>query len=96
MIAAASFFSGIAMASFLAAGVFFIRFWRRSRDPFFSGFAWACWLLALERAVSMILFTAFHIETGSEAGVWTYVIRLAAFIILFRAIYHKNRSSSRS
>lgn len=92
---AATFFSGVAMATFAACGVFFIHFWRRSRDPFFGSFAATCWLLALERLVSMVLFAAYDIQTGSDAGVWTYVIRLMAFSILFSAIYKKNRSSAR-
>lgn len=96
----ATFFSGIAFATFAAAGIFFLKFYRVSRDPFFLYFAAACWLMSLERAVAMAIEE--FIKVGSsppEAGILSYVIRLAGFSLIFVAVLRKNqrnRSDSKS
>lgn len=41
--------AGAACALCCVAGLFFLRFWRRSRDRFFAFFAAAFWLMALQR-----------------------------------------------
>ena len=41
------FLAGMVTAGFLAGGLFFARFWVRSRDCLFLAFAAAFWLLAL-------------------------------------------------
>lgn len=46
-----SFLSGLITAGFLVSGLFFIRFWVRSREPLFLAFAAAFMLLAANRVV---------------------------------------------
>jgi uncharacterized membrane protein len=80
------FFSGATCALSCVAGLFFFRFWRKSRDRFFAFFAAAFWLLALQRMVGVVLRHEQEDVTG------TYLIRLLAFVLILVAIVDKNRS----
>ncbi len=80
----AAFFSGGITAGFLLAGLFFARFWTRSRDPLFAAFTAAFWLLALNQALLIIA------DIPREEQSWTYLLRLAAFTLIAIAIIHKN------
>lgn len=88
------FFSGFATAAFLACALFFLKFWRASRDFFFLSFAAVFSLLAMERVVGAVV----HAFTGSDqeyldgARHWIYLFRLVAFLILLTAIYRRNRN----
>jgi len=73
----------IAMAS-LAAGIFFLRFWARTRDRLFLAFAVAFWLMALNQALPVLL----GLPDESLAGV--YLLRFAAFALIILAIVSKN------
>jgi hypothetical protein len=84
----AAFVSGAITAGFLVLGLYFLRFWRRTRDALFVNFAVAFWLLALNQAAAT-LSPGGEIEKG-----WVYLIRLAAFLIIIAAIVRKNISSS--
>lgn len=89
----ASFFAGIACATFAASGVFFLKFWKASRDPFFLYFSVACWLLSIERISTVMLGCATDLPRSQcESGVWVYLIRLCAFILIFIGILRKNRA----
>jgi hypothetical protein len=92
MSVAASFFSGFAMAAFSASALFFFKFWRASRDRFFFYFGAACFLLAGERLAGLLYnpLTS-HGDQLSESGIYVYMIRLAAFIMLLIGIWEKNR-----
>lgn len=68
-----------------AIGLFFLRFWRKTRDRLFLGFAVAFWMLAAERAVGVTL------DLPRDEGAVTYAIRLAAFVTILFAIVDKNR-----
>lgn len=73
---------------------FFIKFWRASRDTFFLYFSAACGLLSVERIVGLVLEE--YVKNGSarpESGIVSYVIRLAAFIVIFIVILRKNQMS---
>lgn len=88
----AIFFAGIACAAFGASGVFFFKFWRASRDPFFFYFTIACWLLAIERCAILALDRAPKApEIGSESGIWVYLIRLVAFVVILIGVIQKNK-----
>jgi len=69
----------------LAAGLFFLRFFRQSRDRLFLAFALAFWLMA---ANWMLL--AF-VGPEHEARTYLYVLRLVAFVLIIAAIVDKNR-----
>lgn len=79
------FLSGAIVLGFIVAGLFFLRFWQRTRDSLFIAFALAFWLLALNQAV--LVFSSI---TGEERS-WLYLIRLAAFSIILASIWAKNR-----
>lgn len=88
-----SFLAGVAMMTFLASGVFFLKFWKASRDRFFLYFCIACWLLASERVVGLFVLREYEAITISvlEANSWIYLIRLCAFAFILIAILEKNR-----
>lgn len=75
---------GISVAQ-LAAALFFLRFWRQTRDPFFAIFSLAFALLAGERIMLVALNTLY------EQYTYVYVIRLVAFLLIIFAILQKNR-----
>ena len=79
------FLSGAVTFGFLVAGLFFLRFWRDSRDPLFLAFAFAFWLLGLNQALLAVTNIPF------EERSWLYLIRLAAFALIIAAIALKNR-----
>jgi hypothetical protein len=88
MIPAYTFISGVVAAGFLVAGLFFLRFWRRTRDALFISFALAFWLLGLGQA--LVALTDIPVEERS----WIYLIRLLAFSLILLAIFRKNRASA--
>jgi hypothetical protein len=67
------------------AGLFFLRFWRRSGDRLFAGFAVAFWLLALNWALLALT------DPANESRWLFYLLRLAAFCLILFAIVDKNR-----
>ena len=90
------FVSGIYMATFAASGVFFLKFWRASKDRFFLFFCLACWLLSAERVALLLVDGGYSgIEPRSESHTYVYLIRMAAFILILLAVIEKNRRSQR-
>jgi hypothetical protein len=76
------FLSGMVFALCLVAGLFFLRFWRKTHDRFFAFFAASFWLMAVHRVVNVHL-------------VAVYCIRLLAFVLILVAIVDKNRVAPR-
>lgn len=74
----------IAMASVVAA-MFFLRFWRDTRDRLFLIFSAAFLLLGITR-IGLAL-SAMH----REGQTYWYWVRLAAFLLILLAIVDKNR-----
>jgi hypothetical protein len=83
------FLSGIVTAGFTVAGLFFLRFWRRTRDMLFLTFAASFWLLGLVQA--LLALTQFTVEERS----FFYLIRLAAFVLILFGIWRKNAQARR-
>lgn len=83
------FLSGLLTAGFLIAGLFFLRFWSRSRDVLFLAFSCAFALLAANQAA---LGLAGILE---EERSWLYLLRFVAFLLIALAIFHKNRAGGR-
>ena len=83
-----NFLSGAVTCGFLVAGLFFLRFWKRTRESLFLSFAWAFWLLGLAQAI--LALGNFPVEERS----WIYLIRLAAFMLILFAVFRKNRASA--
>jgi hypothetical protein len=81
------FMSGaIAMGCFVA-GVFFLRYWRQSRDRLFFRFAFAFALLGFER-LALLVFAPVN-----EVAPYVYLFRLLAFLVIVFAIVAKNRQA---
>jgi hypothetical protein len=78
------FAAGLIAMGFAVAGVFFLSFWRRTRDGLFVAFAIAFWLLALNESLAALL----HEPEEAQSGI--YLIRLLAFLIIIGAIVVKN------
>jgi amino acid transporter len=79
--------SGAMVMGYLVAGLFFLRFWRDTRDRLFAIFAAAFALLAVQR---LVLTLAVH--DGDPGSAWIYAIRLVAFLLIIFAIIDKNRA----
>jgi hypothetical protein len=77
--------SGALMMGYFVAGLYFLRFWRDTRDRLFGIFAAAFWLLAAQRA-ALALTTD---PTGEQ--LMLYSVRLLAFVLILGAIIDKNR-----
>ena len=80
-----NFLSGAVSFGFLIAGMYFLRFWRRTRDGLFLAFAVAFWLLGFNQG--LIALTDVPVEERSPL----YLFRLAAFVLIIAAIWWKNR-----
>jgi hypothetical protein len=78
------FLSGAVTLGFLIAAVFFLRFWRRTRDRFVLAFAAAFLLLAANQALAQWLGAA------DERVMYTYLLRVLGFVIILAAIVDKN------
>jgi len=81
---AAAVLAGAVAMGFATIGVFFLRFWRTSRERLFLAFAAAFWLMS----VGQILSAAQRIVREDLAIV--YLPRLAAFSLIIFAIVRKN------
>jgi hypothetical protein len=75
---------GIATASIVAA-LFFLRFWRSSRDSFFLYFALSFLIEGVNR-----FFLYLAVGTNEDAPLF-YLIRLIAYGLIVVAIVRKNR-----
>ncbi|MEO8547799.1 MAG: DUF5985 family protein [Sphingomicrobium sp.] len=80
-----AFLSGVATMGFVIAGLFFLRFWRRTGDSLFAAFAAAFWLLGANQA--LLVLTNVTMEERS----WLYLLRLAAFCLIILTVGLKNK-----
>lgn len=80
---------GAIVMGYAVAGLFFLRFWRQTRDRLFLIFAIAFWLLGVQRLA--LALTAQMVE--SQTGL--YLVRLFAFLLILLAIVDKNRGKGR-
>lgn len=69
---------------FAVAALFFLRFWRDTRDLLFATFALAFLLLATGQALLTLA------DVPGEENSWLYLLRLAAFLLILAAIFRKN------
>jgi membrane-associated PAP2 superfamily phosphatase len=81
------FAAGAMSAGYVIAGLFFLRFWVRTRDTLFAAFAVAFTLMALNQAVA-----AFERHDHAENSA-AYLLRLAAFVLILLAVLGKNRGT---
>lgn len=81
------FLAGAAFMSLLVIAMFFLRFWRKTRDRLFLFFAGAFLIMMIERLVRAAL------PVDNDTAPYVYTIRLAAFVLIIVAIADKNRRS---
>jgi hypothetical protein len=78
-----AFLNGIILLGHGSAGLFFLRFWRKTRDRLFLMFAIAFWLLGIIRIAMALLG-----QDGEDH--YMYWFRLAAYLLILVAIVDKN------
>ena len=79
------FLSGAVAMGFAVCALFFLRFWRRTREELFLAFAFAFLLLSVGQTILALA----NIPTEERGSI--YLLRLAAFLLILVAIYRKNR-----
>jgi hypothetical protein len=80
-----AFLNGMIVLGHGSAGLFFLRFWRKTHDRLFLMFAIAFWLLGIIRIAMAMLGQA-----GEDH--FLYWFRLAAYLLILVAIADKNLS----
>jgi hypothetical protein len=80
------FLSGAVALGFAACALFFLRFWKRTREELFLAFAVAFLLLGAGQTILALA----NIPTEERGSI--YLLRLIAFLLILIAIYRKNRS----
>lgn len=83
-----AFLSGATVLGFGLAGLFFLRFWTRTRDQLFLAFTISFWLLGFSQA--MLTFANVPVEERTPL----YLLRLAAFLLILIAVWRKNSRAS--
>ena len=78
------FLVGVIATSSVTAGLFFLKFWRDTRDPFFLAFAASFTIEGLNRIGVLFL------PRPNEGSPWIYMVRLLAFLLILFAILRKN------
>jgi uncharacterized membrane protein HdeD (DUF308 family) len=79
------FLLGVIATASLTAGVFFLRFWRDTRDSLFLAFAIAFIVEGMNRSAMLLL------SQPNEGSPWIYLVRLFAFLLILAGIVSKNR-----
>lgn len=80
------FLLGIVVTASLAAGIFFIKFWKRTQDPLFLAFGIAFIIEGLNRVGFLVA------DRPNEGRPIIYIVRLVAFLIILFAVIWKNRA----
>ena len=83
------FLSGAVAMGFAVSALFFLSFWRRTRDELFLTFALSFLLLGTGQTILALA----NIPTEERGPV--YLLRLLAFLLILLAIYRKNVSARR-
>jgi uncharacterized membrane protein HdeD (DUF308 family) len=83
------FLLGVIVICSLASGLFFLKFWRRTRDMLFLAFGAAFVIEGLNRIGFLF------VERPNEGSPTIYIVRLFAFLLILAAIVAKNRSRER-
>jgi hypothetical protein len=84
------FLMGAITLAWFVAALFFVRFWRETRDRLFLLFAIAFVILALTRIVMVVL------NPVGDEHIHVYLLRLAAYCLILTAIVDKNVRADRS
>jgi uncharacterized membrane protein HdeD (DUF308 family) len=82
------FLVGVIATTSATAGLFFVRFWRDTRDSFFLAFAASFMVEGLNRMAVLFL------PRPNEGNPWIYLVRLLASLLILFAILRKNYGRS--
>ena len=85
------FVSGLLSMGYAVAALFFASFHRRTGSRLFAWFAAGFVLLAVQRAMLATLADA-----GGSWSMWSYGLRLLAFILILVGIVEQNRGQARA
>jgi len=83
------FLIGVIATGSMTAALFFLKFWRSTRDVLFLAFAAFFLIQAVDR-VALLFF-----QRPNEGSPWIYLIRLVALLLIVTAILKKNYGGSR-
>jgi hypothetical protein len=78
------FVGGMVTMGFVIAGLFFLRFWQRTKEGLFVVFGVAFWLFAANQALVALA------GVPREDQSWFYALRIAGFALLIVAIIAKS------
>lgn len=81
---ALSVMSGAIVMGYAVASLFFLKFWRRTRDSLFLAFAASFLLMAATQLLTVVM------EVPREEQSPFYLLRLTAFVIIIVAIVGKS------
>jgi predicted permease len=84
------FMSGAVFFGFLIAGIFFLRFWKRTRDRLFLAFALAFWLMAANQFGYSVM------DMENENSGYLYLLRVIGYGLILAAIIGKNIAPKRA
>ena len=76
--------NGGSMMAGVVIAVFFLRFWRQTKDRLFALFALSFAVLAVNRLLLSLL------DPANEARTYVYAMRFVAFVLIIAAIVDKN------
>jgi hypothetical protein len=79
--------SGAIVMGYAVSGLFFLRFWRETRDRLFLIFATSFWILGAQRLALALSGDMVEDDTGY------YLVRLFAFLLILGAMVDKNRAT---
>ena len=79
-----AFLLGVIATSSLTAGVFFLRFWKKTHDSLFLAFSVAFFVEGFNRCAVLFL------TKPNEGSPYIYIVRLLTFLFILGAILHKN------
>ncbi|MDI3290508.1 DUF5985 family protein [Polyangium sp. 15x6] len=83
-------FSGALILGFAVISLFFLRFWRSTRDRLFALFALSFSLMAVNRLILAI------VKLPEDDYPYVYLVRLFANALIIYAVIDKNRAASKA
>lgn len=83
------FLIGVIVCASAVAGLFFLRFWRRTGDWLFLAFALAFFIEGANRLRFLFL------DQPAEGAASIYLVRLIAYLLILAAIVYKNLPARR-
>ena len=84
------FLNGVIAMGLFVAGLFFLKFWRGSKDRLFLTFGLAFWIFAINYAV--LGLAAF----ADEQRPYVFLLRLVGFVAILWGVADKNWNSRRA